>query len=59
MDCVEVYIDDIAAFSNDLPSHMIAVSKILSILNRHNFLLKQSSANGRIKLSLGLDIWSI
>jgi len=40
MDCVEVYIDDIAAFSNDLPSHMIAVSKILSILNRHNFFVK-------------------
>ena len=40
MDCVEVYIDDIAAFSNDLPSHMIDVSKILFILNRHNFLVK-------------------
>ena len=40
LDCVEVYIDDIAAFSNDLPSHMIAVSKILSILNRHNFFVK-------------------
>ena len=40
MDCVEGYIDDIAAFSNDLPSHMIAIAKILSILNRHNFSVK-------------------
>ena len=27
MDCVEVCIDDIAAFSNNLPSHLIAISK--------------------------------
>ena len=40
MDCVEVYIDNIAAFSNDLPSHLIAISKILSILNCHDFSVK-------------------
>ena len=40
MDCIEVYIDDIAAFSNDLPSHLIAIATILSILNRHTFSVK-------------------
>ena len=40
MNCVAVYIDDIAAFSNDLDSHLIAIAKILSILNRHNFSIK-------------------
>ena len=40
MNYVKVYIDDIAAFSNNLPSHLIAISKILSILNCHNFSVK-------------------
>ena len=40
IDYVEVYIDDIASFSNDLPSHLIAITTILSILNCHNFSVK-------------------
>ena len=40
MTCVEVCIDNIAVFSDDLHSHLIAIAKVLSILSRHNFSVK-------------------
>ena len=41
MDCVEVYIDAIAVFSNYLHSHLITIAKVLSILSCHNFSVKE------------------
>ena len=40
MNCVEVYIDDIAIFSNDLHSHLIAIAKVIFICSNHNFSVK-------------------
>ena len=40
MTCVEVYIDDIAVFNDDLNSHLNAIAKVLTILSRQNFSVK-------------------
>ena len=49
IDDIEIYIDDIACFSNDFDSHMALLDQVFAHLQDHGFATTHSNVNGPSK----------
>ena len=56
IDDIEIYIDDIASFSNDFDSHMALLDQVFAHLQDHGFATTHSNVNGPSKKPVFLDI---